>query len=330
MHIGLALYPGCLPSGLLAFADLIQMANLRAGKQVFEISWVAEKIGPIALEAIRGGKTLEMIINAERKLNDNTLDAVLLPGLWAASPENLIAEVGTKKTLIEMLRGLNHSVAIYSYCSSVCISAAAGKLGNGQATSTWWIARYLAETYPGVDWIFNRACIDNGHNITAAGINGYLPIAIALIETHCGAVVAREITKLMLLPRPEAEQMPFHAVDPLVLKDQLMRRIVAIVEATPASNLHLGRFAGKLNMSERTLARRISAATGRTSKQFIRLVKLNQASEMLIFTKNAVDDISEKLGYCDESTFRRAFKAVTGHTPGSYRQLYSRANNHCN
>jgi hypothetical protein len=35
MKIGLLIYPGCVISGLLAFAELMEVANKRAGKTIF-------------------------------------------------------------------------------------------------------------------------------------------------------------------------------------------------------------------------------------------------------------------------------------------------------
>lgn len=40
MRIGLLLYPGCMPAGLFAFADLLHAASRRAGRPMFETVYV--------------------------------------------------------------------------------------------------------------------------------------------------------------------------------------------------------------------------------------------------------------------------------------------------
>jgi len=57
---------------------------------------------------------------------------------------------------------------------------------------------------------------------------------------------------------------------------------------------------------------------------FMRMVKLNQASESLILTNMSISAISEQLGFVDDTTFRRSFKNVSGYTPGDYRQVFKR------
>ena len=47
-RVGLLLYPGCMPAGLFAAADLMSAASLRAGRPVFETSWVALRAGDVA------------------------------------------------------------------------------------------------------------------------------------------------------------------------------------------------------------------------------------------------------------------------------------------
>lgn len=40
MKIGLLVYPGCVVYGLFAFAELLEVANKRAGKSLFSILWL--------------------------------------------------------------------------------------------------------------------------------------------------------------------------------------------------------------------------------------------------------------------------------------------------
>ena len=82
------------------------------------------------------------------------------------------------------------------------------------------------------------------------------------------------------------------------------------------------RLAAELALSTRTLARKVRALAGHSLADHVRLIKLNQAGERLILTSESVAQISEALGFGDESSFRRTFKRVTGMTPLAYRQNF--------
>jgi len=54
----------------------------------------------------------------------------------------------------------------------------------------------------------------------------------------------------------------------------------------------------------------------------VRLLKLRQAGERLLHAERAVGQISDALGFADESSFRRSFKRATGLTPAAFRARY--------
>ena len=110
----------------------------------------------------------------------------------------------------------------------------------------------------------------------------------------------------------------------MALEDTLMRKIVLWVESMPAIELLVNRLAISLNLTERTLARKVKARTNMSCAHFMQLIKLHQASEMLIYSLNPVNKISDDLGYSDDAAFRRSFKRITSYTPSQYRQLFKR------
>jgi len=325
MKIGLTLYSGCMASGLFSFAELLEVANRVSGKPVFETYWVGEQnsVGTPS-ELSPAIFRQEMEIQPHYQVSDLDLDAVLLPGMWISSAKELQEAMGSNSVLLDSLRALGPRVEMYAYCSSVCFLAHIGRLNKQKATSTWWLADFYQNTFAGVVWNFNKTFIRGENYITASGVNGHLPIAMHLIEKHCGEKILRDVTKIVLLPRPETVQHPFHKVDILLLNDALMKKIHYWVEQTPAYELTLANLSSLMNIAERTITRRIKSATGESAMNFIRLVKLNQASETLIFSNQSISEISNSLGYLDDRVFRRAFKRVTGYSPVEYRETFKR------
>lgn len=318
IRIGLLLYPECMPAGLFAFADLLHGANRRAGATLFEPVFVAARAGVVACAH---GHSLK----AASSLDDAHLDAVLVPGFWAESPRQVGSVVAKNAALITGLARLQRSVMIWSYCTGVCLTAASGRLNGQKVTVTWWLADMMREHYPKAVWQTERTCIFNLKTATASGVNGYLPIAQALMEKRISREAYRDLTKLMVLPRPESTHHAFRTMNLIEQPDRLLRELHMIVEQIPASEATVGRLAQQLNMTERTLARKIAAATGLPVASYVRRIKLNQVSERLIHTSVPASTISAELGFSSESGMRRMFKELTRLTPTQYRQAFGRS-----
>jgi transcriptional regulator GlxA family with amidase domain len=95
--IGLLLYPGCMPAGLFAFADLLTAANRRAGEQHFELCWVG--LDSEVVDCAQG-----MRLQPQSSLAQAACSAVLIPGLWADSEAMIAQALETNRGLI---RGLS-------------------------------------------------------------------------------------------------------------------------------------------------------------------------------------------------------------------------------
>lgn len=321
MKIGLVIYPGCIASGLFAFAEMLEVANQRSGKRHFDVCWVGVDLSPVPL---RMGGPAEISVTPELLLTDERLDTILLPGFWTSSKQDFILRFSEQQALLNGLRQLSPKTTVMAYCTAVCLVAETGRLNEHQATSTWWLGSFLQAQYPKVNWRFSQTSTFDQQGATASGVNGYLPIAQELIEQHCGQDVLRDIVELMVMPKPETTINPFQAINIMGLDDKLMRHIYLWVEQTPATELLLKSLAVKLNQTERTLARKVKSATELSCAHFMRLIKLHQAGELLIYGAQPINQISDQLGFSDDTAFRRMFKKETGYTPGDYRQQFKR------
>lgn len=203
--------------------------------------------------------------------------------------------------------------------------AATGRLNGQKATVTWWLADMMRQRHPKTIWQTERTSVCNLHTATASGVNGYLPIAQALIEERLSAEAYRDLTKLMVLPRPERTHHAFQSMNLIEQPDQLLRKLYAITEQIPAAEVTVRRLAAELNTTERTLARKVNAATGLPVASYLRRIKLNQASERLIHTSASANTISTELGFSSDSSMRRMFKDLTALTPTEYRQAFGRS-----
>lgn len=112
--------------------------------------------------------------------------------------------------------------------------------------------------------------------------------------------------------------------------DALLEQVRRIDEPVPGLNRaiqnavtrgapELSQVAFLLNMSERTLQRRLQAV-GLSFRDCLTQVRMAMASSCLQSGELSLADIAQLLGYNDQSAFTHAFKRVTGQSPAAFRR----------
>lgn len=97
-----------------------------------------------------------------------------------------------------------------------------------------------------------------------------------------------------------------------------MKRFIA--ESYGDAELTLYRIAEKVERPEKYISQLFKEVTDTNISDYLEMVRINQASELLKTNAYTVDEIAELVGYNSAHSFRRAFKRVMGVAPSSYRQ----------
>ena len=82
LRVALLLYPGCMPAGLFAAADMARAANLRAQASVMDICWAG--VDRLPVPTWQGAALAPTVALQQAEAN-----VVLVPGLWLSSPDQL-------------------------------------------------------------------------------------------------------------------------------------------------------------------------------------------------------------------------------------------------
>ena len=85
-------------------------------------------------------------------------------------------------------------------------------------------------------------------------------------------------------------------------------------------DLNMASLADQLGISPVTLAVEFKNETGISPSDYLAVVRLDRAKELLRTTDQLVKQVSEAVGYEDDHVFIRRFKKYTGKTPGQYRK----------
>jgi AraC-like DNA-binding protein len=127
------------------------------------------------------------------------------------------------------------------------------------------------------------------------------------------------------LPRanPHSAQLCEQQCQALLAKRQvrsgLARQIRDRLLSTPGRLADMEVIASELNISSRTLRRRLEEQ-GSSFRQLQEEVRQALAEELLAIASLSQEEIAERLGYSEVSNFLHAFKRWKGLTPGQYRQ----------
>ncbi len=105
--------------------------------------------------------------------------------------------------------------------------------------------------------------------------------------------------------------------------DDIKVRIQQILSANEGRSIDLEAMAEALNMSARTIRRKLSEE----STSYRELVNLERKSRALDYLQNSALDfesIAALLGFADTANFRKAFKRWTGQSPREYQEQQGR------
>jgi transcriptional regulator GlxA family with amidase domain len=107
----------------------------------------------------------------------------------------------------------------------------------------------------------------------------------------------------------------------MLLRDQRLARAVTEVLENPAAPHSVESLAAKAGMSRASFAERFAQVYELTPMEFVQKVRLRIAATLLTTTDLAIKVISNSIGYTSRSSFSRAFRAIYGVDPKTFRQM---------
>ena len=119
---------------------------------------------------------------------------------------------------------------------------------------------------------------------------------------------------LLLRQVTQSEEQKNRAVD--------IKEIVEFLNAHCAEELYLDNVAEHFGISGKYLSKLIKAKLGLGFNQYVSMVKIEKAKELLVTTDYRINDIMTMTGFVSKTTFLRVFKKFEGITPGEYRNLF--------
>ncbi|AOZ94019.1 helix-turn-helix domain-containing protein [Paenibacillus crassostreae] len=98
-----------------------------------------------------------------------------------------------------------------------------------------------------------------------------------------------------------------------------VRRAAEFIEHNFSRMISIDQLSEHVSLSKYHLIRRFSASTGLTPGAYLTRVRIEKAMELLRGTSLSIEAIAERIGYSSGSYFIKAFRSLTGLTPGDFR-----------
>ena len=112
------------------------------------------------------------------------------------------------------------------------------------------------------------------------------------------------------------------------LDEKLMKKAISSVEENmERSNLSVEELSSELGMSRVHLYKKLVAITGKTPVEFIRIIRLKRAAQLLAESQLNIAEVTYQTGFNNLSLFRKYFKNEFGVLPSEYQAKHSKKYN---
>ncbi|HEY4786586.1 MAG TPA: helix-turn-helix domain-containing protein, partial [Bacteroidales bacterium] len=153
------------------------------------------------------------------------------------------------------------------------------------------------------------------------GADDYIPkpFNISILKVRVKNLYqSRSLLRNKFISEPEAS---VKEISPSKQDERFLKKAYEVVEKyieDPDFDVH--QFSSELGMSRAQLYRKIDAVSGQSVHEFIRIVRLKKAADLLADSNLTVSEIVSKVGFNSFAYFTKSFKDYFGVTPSQYKR----------
>ncbi len=250
-------------------------------------------------------------------------DICIVPGLGIDNPTLALERIehhDAQKLRRWLFRASQAKAAIYASCSAVLLLARIGILDGKAATTSWWLAQTLEQLAPQARVDVTRMVLDEGAVITAGAAMAHADLMLCLIKRHFSLTIADTVSRFVLASQRNS-QAAYMLPTAHTSGDEFVRRVSKHLQSALPNAPTMKALAAELNMTERTLARRVMTATGKTPLSLLQGIRIHHAQSLLESSRLSVDEIAARVGYRDATALRRLLKRSAHATPSQLRHV---------
>jgi transcriptional regulator GlxA family with amidase domain len=298
--------------------QVFNSVNRLAGRTIYTIE-VVTNTDRLTVEG--EGGVLTFLARHHFKRVEGVCDSVLLVcGLGNRSRRDAALSLWLKKTAVEVRR-------LGAVCVGSFLLAEAGLLDGRRATTHWKFGRELAARYPRVRVEHDPLWVKDGNIYTSAGISAGIDLALAWVEEDCGAGLAHEAARelVLFLRRPGGQPQVSVSLASQASEMTSIRELQIWIAEHLEARLSVDDLADRMAMSVRNFERVFTREVGTTPSQYVLQMRVEAARRHLERTEKGLKQVASAAGFGSADVMRRAFVRLLGITPRRYRALAERA-----
>lgn len=288
-------------------------ANRLAGKPVYRVEVVTN--GKDVRVQGEGGVLSFVAETSYKALNANFDSLLLVCGLGTRNARD--------QALFAWLRRVAPTVRrLGSVCVGSFLLAEAGLLNGRRATSHWRFSKELARRYPMVKVESELVWVKDENIYTSAGISAGIDLALAWVEEDCGAAIAQEVARelVLFLRRSGGQKQLSVSLSAQASEMKAIQELQLWITDNLRKKLAVQVLADRVAMSVRNFERVFTREVGRTPSQYVLQARVEAVRHQLERTDRGLKQIAAACGFGSADVMRRSFSRFVGVTPNQYRQ----------
>ncbi|MEH7840631.1 helix-turn-helix domain-containing protein [Rhizobium laguerreae] len=300
--------------------EVLRKANLEQRT----VRFTATYIGPSATVGSSIGLAVTGVVALPERLPDNAL--VVIAGSADAPMANSRPwdeqERADQAAIVGWLkRAIRPGIRLASICSGALLAAEAGMLDGRECTTHHACIEDLARLAPTARVRDNRLYVEDGDRLTSAGITAGIDLMlhiVAEVAGHaCALAVARYLVVYLRRGGSDPQLSPWlegrNHIHPVIHRAQ------DAVVANPSQDWSVASLARLSGASPRNLSRLFNEQTGMSVTDFVNLMRVALAREMLSGSRLHMEDIAMRAGFGSARQLRRAWNRLNDGPPSAAR-----------
>lgn len=325
MRIALLALPGSMKSSLAGISDMFWLANQIISQSPSHSRNREESDPCFSVSVITAdGKSVSDAqgrpVESEGAFTGSTVfDMIISAGMRLDEEKFPLAKEAVKEAAAWIKNQYQQGTRIAGVCAGGFVLGEAGLLDGRTCTTTWWLFHTLKERYPLANPVWGKSLVEHENIMTSGGPLSWVDVVLKVIGQEAGPDIARQTADIAVADSQPLSQHIYapqgflNSVDPILMKAENLIRY-----DNPAITVE--ELAAKMNMTTRTLHRKIEGLLRESPKTFITRVRIETALVLLEKPDKNLAQVAHESGYSDETAFRRAFNNIMGMSPGRYRE----------
>lgn len=296
--------------------QVFNSVNRLAGRTVYTIEVVTTASG-LKVEG-EGGIMTFMARQHFSKLKGACDSVLLVCGLGTRAVRDATLSAWLRQTAGEVRR-------LGAVCVGSFLLAEAGLLNGRRATSHWRFGRELAARHPLVRVEHEPLWVKDGNIYPSAGVSASIDLALAWVEEDCGAALAHEAARelVLFLRRPGGQPQVSISLASQASEMASVRELQIWIAEHVRTKLTVEDLAERMSMSVRNFERVFTREVGTTPSQYLLQIRVEAARRQLERPAGSLKSVASAAGFGNVDVMRRAFVRLIGITPRRYRELRS-------